>query len=152
MLLIVRMFDLHQIQCPQRGGINFPCVICQACEIGKVESLFMNEIFIEKTVNSTFLSLNIELKDDFEELLLQSYLEQIGNKTSFISKKPQPGFQVTFYIDEEMVKTQEQEEKIMKFIENFHNYWKSFVSRAKTYLNKWEREVVNETLRNLPVK
>ena len=142
--------EFKPIECPKRGGIDFPCVICQECEIGTPEVILEGDMLIEKTVNSAIVSIPLELEDDFEEMMLKSYLEKIGTKKSFIMKQPAEGYQVSFFIDSSMVKTRQQRKQVEEFILNFQRHWKSLLSRLKSLLNKWEREAVNDTLAKLP--
>ena len=142
--------EFKPIECPKRGGIDFPCVICQECEIGTPEIILEGDILIEKTINSAIISIPLELENDFEEVMLKSYLQSVGSKTSFIMKKPAEGYQVSFFIDASMVRTKQQRKQIEEFIQGFERHWKSLLARLKSVLKKWEREAVESTLAKIP--
>ena len=142
--------EFKPIECPKRGGIDFPCVICQQCEIGEVEVILEDDFLIEKTVNSAIVSMLLKLEEEFEEVLLGRFLQSLGTKTSLVMKKPMEGYQVSFFIDQNAVASPEKKRKTEAFIQDFTNMWKSALTRAKSVLNKWERDVVQEVTNRLP--
>ncbi len=142
--------EFKPIECPKRGGIDFPCVICQQCEIGEVEVILEEDFLIEKTVNSAIISMLLKLEDEFEEVLLGRFLQSLGSKTSLVMKKPMEGYQVSFFIDQNAIASPEKKRKTETFIQDFTNMWKSAMTKAKSVLNKWERDVVQDVTNRLP--
>ncbi len=142
--------EFNPIECPKRGGIDFPCVICQQCEIGEVEVILEEDFLIEKTVNSAIISMLLKLEDEFEEVLLGRFLQSLGSKTSLVMKKPMEGYQVSFFIDQNAIASLEKKRKTETFILDFPNMWKSAMTKAKSVLNKWERDVVQDIASRLP--
>ncbi len=142
--------EFNAIECPKRGGIDFPCVICQQCEIGAVEVILEEDFLIENTVNSAIVSMLLKLEDEFEEVLLTRFLQSLGSKTSLVMKKPMEGYQVSFFIDQNAIATPEKRRKTEVFIREFPNMWKSAMTKAKSVLNKWERDAVQDIATRLP--
>ncbi len=139
--------ELKPIECPQRGGINFPCVICRECEIGDVTTSFEEHLILESTVNSVLVHIDLGLKernDDIEKFSLKRVKIGLSKAIPAIQRSDWEEGDITIMIDDEMAKDPVTLQKIHYFINTFHREWPRFASQAKQAFTKWETQLVRE--------
>ncbi len=130
--------QLIRYVCPHRE-INYPCVICKDCRDMDLKQFPLKNGFIEKTKNSSLISLILELRDPFDDMLLKRLSNALYETTGIVQKEPEPGFSITFYISEALLEKVQEKEKLVNFISDFQHTFLSETISARSAMNKWER-------------
>ncbi|MHA1223392.1 MAG: hypothetical protein ACTSSG_04710 [Candidatus Heimdallarchaeaceae archaeon] len=141
---------LESFICPQRN-INYPCVICKECQLMELKQYSLKNGFIEKTKNSSLISLILELRDPFDDMLLRRLSYSLSEATGIVQKEPEPGFSITFYISNALLEKIQDKSKLVDFIYNFQHTFLSETIAAKGALNKWERSTTKRLLWDMSV-
>lgn len=142
---LVMIDKLKPIECPTRGFINFPCAICQECDIGVVDLQFEKGILIENTVNSILIHLELPIRDDPVEKAILSLLKAgLAAKISAIQKGDWEGGDISFLLTDEMAKNKELIENIRRFIYDFPGEWRQLAIGAKRQLKEWSESNANK--------
>ena len=137
---------LKPIECPTRGFINFPCAICQECEIGAVDLQFDKGILIENTVNSILIHLELPMRKDdpIEKSILDSLKAGLATKISAIQKGTWEGGDISFLLTDEMVKDKSLVENTRRFIYDFPGLWSQLAIEGKRQLTEWSKNNTNK--------
>ncbi|MCG3216133.1 MAG: hypothetical protein KAS63_05430 [Candidatus Heimdallarchaeota archaeon] len=130
--------QLIRYVCPHKE-INYPCVICKDCRDMDLKQFPLKNGFIEKTKNSSLISLILELRDPFDDMLLKRLSNALYETTGIVQKEPEPGFSITFYISEALLEKVQEKEKLVNFISDFQHTFLSETISARSAMNKWER-------------
>jgi hypothetical protein len=131
------------VACPQRGGINFPCIVCLACNIGTegYQQVMFDNMFVETSINSAIISVDLDLESDFEGILLKKLLVQLSRNSPYVLKDAQEGSDISFYLDYDMV---QQNPDIINtlsgIISNFKSLMRQELTKGRGFVNKWIRE------------
>ncbi|MCG3220343.1 MAG: hypothetical protein H7641_03090 [Candidatus Heimdallarchaeota archaeon] len=141
---------LEKYICPQRG-INYPCVICKDCRDMDLRQFPLKNGFIEKTKNSSLISLILELRDPFDDMLLRRLSFALSEATGIVQKEPEPGFSITFYISEALMEKVQEPEKLVEFISDFQHTFLSETIAARSAINKWERSTTKRLLWDMSI-
>jgi len=142
---------LQRFICPHRE-INYPCVICKDCREMDLKQFPLKNGFIEKTKNSSLISLILELRDPFDDMLLKRLSIALYEATGIVQKEPEPGFSITFYISEALLEKVTEIEKLIDFISDFQHKFLSETIAARSALNKWERNTTKRLLWDMSVQ
>ncbi|MCE7747636.1 MAG: hypothetical protein GPJ51_04525 [Candidatus Heimdallarchaeota archaeon] len=142
---IRQAMKLERYVCPHRE-INYPCVICKDCSDMDLKQFPLKNGFIEKTRNSSLISLIFELRDPFDDMLLKRLSVALYEATGIVQKEPEPGFSITFYISEALLEKISEIEKLIDFIADFQHKFLSETIAARSALNKWERSTTKRLL------
>ncbi len=142
--------QLERYICPHRE-INYPCVICKECREMDLKQYSLKNGFIEKTKNSSLISLILELRDPFDDMLLRRLSFALAEATGIIQKEPEPGFSITFYISEALMEKVQEKEKLIEFIADFQHTFLSETIAARSALNKWERSTTQRLLWDMSI-
>ncbi len=142
--------QLERYICPHRE-INYPCVICKECREMDLKQYSLKNGFIEKTKNSSLISLILELRDPFDDMLLNRLSFALAEATGIIQKEPEPGFSITFYISEALMEKVQEKEKLVEFIADFQHRFLSETIAARSALNKWERSTTQRLLWDMSI-
>jgi hypothetical protein len=142
--------QLERYICPHRE-INYPCVICKECREMDLKQYSLKNGFIEKTKNSSLISLILELRDPFDDMLLNRLSFALSEATGIIQKEPEPGFSITFYISEALMEKVQEKEKLVNFIADFQHTFLSETIAARSALNKWERSTTQRLLWDMSI-
>jgi len=148
---IRQAMKLERYICPQRE-INYPCVICKDCRDMDLKQFPLKNGFIEKTRNSSLISLIFELRDPFDDMLLKRLSVALYEATGIIQKEPEPGFSITFYISEALLDKITEIEKLIAFIADFQHKFLSETIAARSALNKWERSTTKRLLWDMSIQ
>lgn len=133
--------NLKPIECPSRGGINFPCVVCRECEIGEVTTSFEEIIIVESTVNSILVHLDLglaERDDDIEMFALKRLKQGLSKVIPAIQRSNWDEGDITIMIDDDMAKDPVTLQKVHYFINTFSKDWPRYATEAKQAFTKWE--------------
>jgi len=142
--------QLERYICPHRE-INYPCVICKECREMDLKQYSLKNGFIEKTKNSSLISLILELRDPFDDMLLNRLSYALSEATGIVQKEPEPGFSITFYISEALLEKVQEKEKLVDFIADFQHTFLSETIAARSALNKWERSTTQRLLWDMSI-
>ena len=148
---IRQAMKLERYICPHRE-INYPCVICKDCRDMDLKQFPLKNGFIEKTRNSSLISLIFELRDPFDDMLLKRLSVALYEATGIVQKEPEPGFSITFYISEALLEKITEIEKLIAFIADFQHKFLSETIAARSALNKWERSTTKRLLWDMSIQ
>ncbi len=148
---IRQALKLERYICPHRE-INYPCVICKECREMDLKQYPLKNGFIEKTRNSSLISLILELRDPFDDMLLRRLSLALFESTGIVQKEPEPGFSITFYISQALLEKVAEVEKIIDFIADFQHKFLSETIAARSALNKWERSTTKRLLWDMSIQ
>ncbi len=136
--------SLKPIECPKRGGINFPCAICRECEIGEVEMLVEDNVVVEKTVNSIMIHLNLHVSDEFEKYALSRMKSTLSKSIQIVQKSDWDAGDFTIMVDDNMVSNEETITKVFWLVDYFQNNWKKLAISAKQIFTNWENQTAKQ--------
>ena len=142
-LIVAQPFEnLKSIECPQRGGINFPCAICQECDIGEMTLTSGNGYVVENTVNSVLIhvELNIQKDDPLEQAALKALKNSLSEKVSFIQKGDWELGEFQILLSNDMIKNMEVIGQVESFIEDFPKQFRKLMIDAKRALTTWSEK------------
>ncbi len=135
---------LKPIECPSRGGINFPCAICRECEIGAVTQTFEENMLIESTVNSVLIHINLDLGDEFERFVLKRLKSELSKNIPQVQKGDWDEGDITILVDDALSQNEESLKKIEWLLWYLPNKWKQLAISAKQVFSKWENQTVKQ--------
>ena len=148
---IRQAMKLERYICSHRE-INYPCVICKDCRDMDLKQFPLKNGFIEKTRNSSLISLIFDLRDPFDDMLLKRLSVALYEATGIVQKEPEPGFSITFYISEALLDKITEIEKLIDFIADFQHKFLSETIAARSALNKWERSTTKRLLWDMSIQ
>lgn len=131
---------LKPIECPKRGLINFPCVICQECEIGEVTMTSGDGYMVENTVNSVLihLELNIQPDDPLEKAALKSLKNSLSEKIPAIQRGDWELGEFQIMITNDMISSDKLiVNNVSRFVEEFPRQFRQLMITAKRTLSNW---------------
>lgn len=132
LITLEELKNLKPIQCPSRGGVNFPCVICKECEIGAVTETFGSGYLAENTVNSVLFHISVDLRDDGVEEIALSFLKaSLSKLVPIIQKGDWDEGDLAILITDEQAKDKVLVDNAAKFISDFPNQWRMLAVQAK---------------------
>ena len=146
------LLNFTTVECPQRGGINFSCIICQNCEIGTegYQQILLDNMFVETSINSAIISVDLGLESDFEGILLKKLLVQLSRNSPYVLKDAQDGSDISFYLDYDMVQQDPDIiNKMSDIISNFKSHMRQELTKGRGYINKWIREAEKSMSRSM---
>ncbi len=131
--------ELKPIECPSRGQINFPCVICQDCEIGLAEETFGDGVLIETTVNSILVHLNLELKENtpMEKFVLGLLKTSLSKIVPYVQKSDYELGDLTIMITDDKKDDTELIKHINDFLSGFILRWRQLSIESNRMLKDW---------------
>lgn len=130
--------QLKPIECPQRGGVNYPCVVCQECEIGEVTMTFGEGYLVENTVNSILIHLELPVQDDpLEKAVLKILKGQLSEKIPAIQKGDWEAGDLQIMLTDSMVRNPQLINDVGNFINQYPPQFRQFVIAAKRQLTTW---------------
>ncbi|MCH8906424.1 MAG: hypothetical protein IH840_04970 [Candidatus Heimdallarchaeota archaeon] len=137
------------IKCPMRGGINFPCVICQECEIGTVDIVIEDGVMIENTVNSMIIHLELPMRenDPIEQAALALLRQKLSEKLSVIQKGEWEGGEIAIMLTDGMKDDNILRQNVNKFIRDFPTEWRRLAIQAKRELTDWSEKHAKQIAR-----
>ncbi len=140
--------NLRPIECPSRGGINFPCAVCRECEIGAVTQTFETDMLIESTVNSVLVHLNLDVSDEFERYVLSRLKSELSRHISAVQKGDWAEGDITIMVDNVMAEDEAELRKVEWLLSYLPQNWKQMAISAKQAFGKWEAQTVKQIVFN----
>ncbi|MHA1303932.1 MAG: hypothetical protein ACTSQE_13315 [Candidatus Heimdallarchaeaceae archaeon] len=144
-------FKIKNFTCPNKGMV-YPCVVCKECSKMELKQYFLKNGLIEKTVNSSLISLLVEIRDPFDDMLLKRISKALYQNTGIVMSEPEPGFSITFFLTPVLLEKVENKEDLLKFIKDFEHIFLTETISAKSALNKWERVTTKRLAWNMGVR
>ncbi|MHA2249203.1 MAG: hypothetical protein ACXAD7_02520 [Candidatus Kariarchaeaceae archaeon] len=137
--------NLKSIECPKRGGINFPCAICKECDIGAVTLTFGDGYLVENTVNSILIHLELQMRDDQLEQIALGFLKaKLSEKIPAIQKGNWEEGDIAILLTNEMAKEVQLVNDVAKFIKDFPPTWRMLAIQAKRAITNWSETNVKQ--------
>ena len=147
--------DESQIQLypvPCTSGMEPNCILDPdhpCCENIKREIIeFKNGIMI-KQGNSAIVSLKLTFNDPVEEFIFDHIRNELWRNPGphvKVIRSPEEGYQISFFLTTEMVKTKDQREKLIAYWDDFAIKIRQVLTDGKMAVNKFVRSR-SETLR-----
>lgn len=134
---------LRPIECDI--GVEPICVLCPDCE--DCEKVPRNIISFEngqliRQGNSAIVSLKLKFNDPVEEFIFDRIRNELwrnaGPRLKAI-REPEEGYNISFFLNTEMVKTVEQRETLIKYWESFSRNMRRILTDGKMVINKYVR-------------
>ncbi len=136
--------SLSPIECPTRGGINFPCAVCRECEIGSVTQTFEEDMLIESTVNSVLVHLNLDVGDEFERFVLKRLKTELSKQIPAVQKGDWDEGDISILVDDALASNEDELKKIEWLLWYLPRNWKQMAISAKQTFSKWEAQTVKQ--------
>lgn len=148
--LLESNLTLHPVRC-DKTGVEPICVLCPDCEdcerVPREVILFENEQLI-KQGNSAIFSLKLHFNDPVEEFIFDRIRNELwrdaGQRLKVI-REPEEGYQISFFLNTEMVKTVEQREALIDYWERFSTNMRRILTDGKMVINKYVRSRADAT-------
>ncbi|MHA2170231.1 MAG: hypothetical protein ACXAB7_10095 [Candidatus Kariarchaeaceae archaeon] len=141
--------NLKPIECPTRGGINFPCAVCKECEIGAVALTFGDGYLVENTVNSILIHIELQMRDDdLERAALQLLKTKLSQSVPVIQKGNFEEGDIAILITDELGKDIQLVNDIAKFIKQFPSQWRRLAIDAKRAITNWSESNATQIIHN----
>lgn len=135
---------LRSVRC-DKTGVEPICVLCPDCEccdtVPREITSFENGQLI-KQGNSAIISLKLHFNDPVEEFIFDRIRNELwrdaGSRLKVI-REPEEGYQISFYLNTEMVTTVEQRETLIDYWEKFSTNMRRILTDGKMVINKYVR-------------
>lgn len=135
---------LHPVSCDRRG-VEPICVLCpesEECErVSREIILFENGQLIRQG-NSAIVSLKLQFNDPVEEFIFDRIRNELwrnaGSRVKVI-REPEEGYQISFFLNTEMVATTEQRATLIDYWEKFNINMRRILTDGKMVINKYVR-------------
>ena len=114
-----------------------PC--CE--EIRRETIKFKNGVLV-KQGNSAIVSLNLAFNDAVEEFIfdrIRNELHRNSDSNVKVIRNPEEGYQISFFLNIEMVETQDQREKLIAYWADFSINLRQALTDGKMVINKFVR-------------
>jgi len=145
----MRCTTLERYHC--RGkGIEFPCVFCEdeCTEVKKEYMSFPNGTAI-RTPNSTIIHMNLAFQDDVDKFIYSKLNAEIGRATRIVMKETEKGYDVSFFIPYDNVKSESERKKVQVFLLAYRERIGALIVAGKSQINAWTRREARNLLQML---
>ena len=143
--LSLRESDLNLAPVPCTSGMEPLCILDPehpCCEVIKRETIKFKNGILVKQGNSATVSLKLTFNDAVEEFIFDRIRNELHrNSGSHIKviRNPEEGYQISFFLNVEMVKTQEQREKLITYWADFAINMRQVLTDGKMAVGKFVR-------------
>ncbi|UCE12355.1 MAG: hypothetical protein JSV04_09145 [Candidatus Heimdallarchaeota archaeon] len=135
---------LRSVSC-DKTGVEPICVLCPECEecqrVPREIISFENGQLIRQG-NSAIVSLKLQFNDPVEEFIFDRIRNELwrnaGSRLKVI-REPEEGYQISFFLNIEMVATAEQRETLIDYWEKFSINMRRILTDGKMVINKYVR-------------
>jgi len=135
---------LQPVKC-DKTGVEPICVLCpecDGCETAPREITSFENGQLIKQGNSAIVSLKLHFNDPVEQFIFERIRNELwrdaGSRLKVI-REPEEGYQISFFLNTEMVKTTEQRETLIDYWENFSINMRRILTDGKMVINKYVR-------------
>ncbi len=137
--------QLQLFPVPCTSGMEPNCILDPdhpCCENIKRETIEFKNGLLVKQGNSAIVSLKLSFNDPVEEFIFDRIRNDLwrnpGSHVKVI-RAPEEGFQISFFLTTEMVKTQNQRENLISYWEDFAINIRQVLTDGKMAVNKFVR-------------
>ena len=102
-----------------------------------------------KTPNSSLINMNLAFQDDVDKFLYTKLNTEIGRSTRIVMKEAEKGYDVSFFIAYENVKSERDRTKVQEFILAYREKIGAIIVAGKSQINIWSRKAVGNLLQML---
>jgi len=142
--------ELHLLDC-KIGGEEPICILDPdhpCCEkVPRKEIMFKGGQLI-KQGNSAIVSLKIKFNDPVEEFIFDRIRNELwrnpGSQVKVI-REPEEGYEISFFLNTEMVKTKEQRLRLIEYWAEFERNMRGVLTDGKMVINKYVRSRADTT-------
>ncbi len=135
---------LHAVKC-DKSGVEPICVLCPDCEccetVPREKISFTNGELIRQG-NSAIVSLKLQFNDPVEQFIFDRIRNELwrnsGSKVKVI-REPEEGFDISFFLNMDMVMTVEQREALITYWEGFSGNLRRILTDGKMVIGKFVR-------------
>ncbi len=138
--------DLILYIVPCTSGMEPICILDPdhpCCEEIKRETIEFENGMLIKQGNSAIVSLKLSFNDPVEEFIFERIQNELwrepGSKVKVI-RKPEDGYQISFFLNTEMVETMDQREKLIEYWTDFAINIRQVLTDGKMVINKFVRD------------
>jgi len=130
--------------------MEFPCVFCEddCTEFKKEQMSFPNGMAFQ-TPNSSLIHMNLAFQDDVDKFLYSKINVEIGRETRIVMKEPEKGYDVSFFISYETVKSEKERKVVQDFVLAYREKIGGIIVAGKSQINVWTRKAVGGLLQLL---
>ncbi|UCG89971.1 MAG: hypothetical protein JSU57_05780 [Candidatus Heimdallarchaeota archaeon] len=144
MPLLESNLALQSVNC-DRTGVEPICVLCSECEVCETVpreiTSFENGQLI-KQGNSAIVSLKLHFNDPVEQFIFDRIRNELwrnpGPRVKVI-REPEEGYEISFFLNTEMVEMIDQRETLIKYWESFEENMRRILTDGKMVINKYVR-------------
>lgn len=144
MSLLESNLELHSVTC-DKTGVEPICVLCPDCEccdtVPREVTSFGNGQLIRQG-NSAIVSLKLHFNDPVEQFTFDRIRNELwrdpGPRLKVI-REPEEGYQISFFLNTEMVGTLEQRQAIIDYWFEFDRNIRQILTDGKMVFNKYVR-------------
>ncbi len=141
----LRESDLKLSPVPCTSGMEPLCILDPehpCCENIKKETIKFKNGILVKQGNSAIVSLKLSFNDPVEEFIFDRIRSELyrepGSRVKVI-RIPEEGYQISFYLNVEMVKTQDQRDQLIAYWGEFQINLRQVLTDGKMVINKFVR-------------
>ncbi|MFX1285173.1 MAG: hypothetical protein ACFFB5_16070 [Promethearchaeota archaeon] len=135
---------LQSVKC-DKTGVEPICVLCpdcEGCETALREIINFKNGQLIRQGNSAIASLKLRFNDPVEQFIFERIRNELwrdaGSRLKVI-REPEEGYQISFFLNTEMVKTVEQRETLIDYWEKFSINMRRILTDGKMVINKYVR-------------
>ena len=143
--LSLRESDLKLSPVPCTSGMEPLCILDPehpCCEDIKKETIKFTDGILVKQGNSAIVSLKLSFNDAVEEFIfdrIRSELHRNSGSQVKVIRNPEEGYQISFFLNIEMVKTQDQRKYLISYWADFSINLRQALTDGKMVINKFVR-------------
>ena len=141
----LRESDLELASIPCTSGLEPICILDPehpCCENIKKETIKFKNGVLVKQGNSAIVSLKLSFNDAVEEFIFDRIRNELYRKSGSsvkVIRNPEEGYQISFFLNIEMVKTQDQREQLITYWADFAINLRQALTDGKMVINKFVR-------------
>ena len=144
-ILSLRESDLILSSVPCTSGMEPFCILDPehpCCENIKRETIKFKNGILVKQGNSAIVSLALSFNDAVEEFIFDRIRNELHRKSSSqvkVIRNPEEGYQISFFLNIEMVKSKDQREQLIAYWADFAINLRQALTDGKMVINKFVR-------------
>lgn len=135
---------LRDVVCDKRGvePICVLCPDCDSCDMVPREIVSFKNGQLIKQGNSAIVSLKLNFYDAVEQFIFNRIRNELwrnpGSRLKVI-REPEEGYQISFFLNTEMVKNVEQRKTLIEYWDSFSTNMRRILTDGKMVINKYVR-------------
>ncbi|MFX0014634.1 MAG: hypothetical protein ACFFB2_05765 [Promethearchaeota archaeon] len=144
---------LRSVSC-DKTGVEPICVLCpecEGCEWVSREIITFEEGQLIRQGNSAILSLTLHFNDPVEEFIFDRIRNELWRNAGArlkVIREPEEGYQISFFLNTEMVETVEQRKTLIDYWKKFSINMRRILTDGKMVINKYVRSKAEDSRLN----